>query len=954
MSNTLSVSYANFKLATSSSAKYYLAADGGYRIISSVNGIVYETSILSSTDVSDFEANLKSSAVAVGSIDDAKFLANPSSSATQSVSGSLTANIGTTGGLALDATLTGGSQRTKITDGTNNAALANSNPAGTEQGLIVRNIPSGTQTVSAASLPLPSGAATETTLGTRLADSTFTGRINTFGQKTAANSTPVVLASDQSTLAVSAANLPLPTGAALDTTLTGGTQRTKITDGTNNAALASSSPAGTEQGLIVRNIPSGTQTVSGTITASQATAANLNATVVGSGSAGTPASGVITVQGISGGTAQPVSATSLPLPTGAATETTLGNVAKDATITARLGTLGQKTAANSTPVVLASDQSALSVSGTITANIGTSGSLALDATITGGSQRSKLTDGTNNVAVSSGPAGTECGLITRNIPYGTQTISATSLPLPSGASTESTLSALSGKFGSLGQKAMTGSAPVVISSDQSAIPVSGSITANVGTTNGLALDATLTGGTQVSKIGNGTITAQLLASTPAGTENALVVRNIPSGTQAVSAASLPLPTGASTEATLSALSGKFGSLGQKAMAGSTPIVIASDQSAIPITGSITATNASVGSTGSTVPTSATLLGGSDGSLFRAIKLASDGTQLIQGLGTAGTATGGILTIQGISGGTAVPCSVSGLPLPTGAATEATLISGSQRTKITDGTNNVAVLTADAVGTEAGLAVRQVGRSVMISESEYYLELSDHTGSGVCWGETTTNSTTMKLISTNTVGQLTTTGINTFTVVSSSSSDNTSGTGARTLLVISVDSNGDKAAHTITLTGTTAVSVPRTNVVAIEYMEVLTAGSGFANAGLIAAIANGTTLMTMLATANTTQTGVHYTPSGMKCYIYNLAASTKGNSIYIDLYKSAYMATGVKMIQLLPSMRCTTTGTASVSVNFSTPFVISNSSGMPMKIEMYVNADSNTAATINSSFTFIDR
>jgi hypothetical protein len=28
--------------------------------------------------------------------------------------------------------------------------------------------------------------------------------------------------------------------------------------------------------------------------------------------------------------------------------------------------------------------------------------------------------------------------------------------------------------------------------------------------------------------------------------------------------------------------------------------------------------------------------------------------------------------------------------------------------------------------------------------------------------------------------------------------------------------------------------------------------------------------------------------------------------------------------------------------------------MPMKIEMYVTADSNTAATINSSFTFIDR
>lgn len=45
--------------------------------------------------------------------------------------------------------------------------------------------------------------ASEATLATRLADATFTARINTLGQKTAANSTPVVLASDQSVIPVS-------------------------------------------------------------------------------------------------------------------------------------------------------------------------------------------------------------------------------------------------------------------------------------------------------------------------------------------------------------------------------------------------------------------------------------------------------------------------------------------------------------------------------------------------------------------------------------------------------------------------------------------------------------------------------------------------------------------------------------------------------------------------------
>jgi hypothetical protein len=74
--------------------------------------------------------------------------------------------------------------------------------------------------ISAAALPLPSGGASsalqttgnaslaaidadlDVALSTRLADATFTGRINTLGQKSMANSTPVVLASDQAAIPV--------------------------------------------------------------------------------------------------------------------------------------------------------------------------------------------------------------------------------------------------------------------------------------------------------------------------------------------------------------------------------------------------------------------------------------------------------------------------------------------------------------------------------------------------------------------------------------------------------------------------------------------------------------------------------------------------------------------------------------------------------------------------------
>jgi hypothetical protein len=96
-----------------------------------------------------------------------------------------------------------------------------------------------TQPVSAAILPLPSGASTEATLATRLADATFTGRINTQGQKTSAASTPVVLASDQSSIPV-AATLSAETSKVI---------------GTVNVAAAQ------------------------TIAVTQATAANLNATI---------------------------------------------------------------------------------------------------------------------------------------------------------------------------------------------------------------------------------------------------------------------------------------------------------------------------------------------------------------------------------------------------------------------------------------------------------------------------------------------------------------------------------------------------------------------------------------------------------------------------------------------------------------------------------------------------
>ena len=134
-------------------------------------------------------------------------------SGTVPVSGAVTANVGSTGGLALDATLTGGTQKTKLVDAAG-VNVASVDAAGDVQ-VDVNNFP-----------------ATQAVTGTFF----------------------------QATQPVSAASLPLPTGAALDATLTGGAQKTKIVDaGGTNVATVSATGAVKVDGSAV------TQPVSGAV-----------------------------------------------------------------------------------------------------------------------------------------------------------------------------------------------------------------------------------------------------------------------------------------------------------------------------------------------------------------------------------------------------------------------------------------------------------------------------------------------------------------------------------------------------------------------------------------------------------------------------------------------------------------------------------------------------------------
>ena len=175
------------------------------------------------------------------------------------------------------------------------------------------------------------------------------------------------------------------------------------------------------------------------------------------------------------------------LPTGAATATKqdTGNTSLSS-IDGKLSSLGQKVKATSVPVTIASDQDTLVVSdgagsltvdGTVTSNIGATNGLALDATLTGGTQKAITRGGAKG---------------------GTSAADVTSTAID------------------VDHQALD------IADGGGSLTVDGTVTSNIGTTNGLALDATLTGGTHAAIVrggAKGATAAATITSTANGADH---------------------------------------------------------------------------------------------------------------------------------------------------------------------------------------------------------------------------------------------------------------------------------------------------------------------------------------------------------------------------------------------------------------------------------------------------
>lgn len=368
--------------------------------------------------------------------------------------------------------------------------------------------------------------------------------------------------------------------------------------------------------------------------------------------------GSVAVTGTFWQATQPVSAASLPLPTGAATESTLTAVAA-----LLAGTL---------------DVSAVQ-SGTW--NVGVTGSVVVTNAGTFAVQAAQ--SGTWNITNISG-----------------------TVSLPTGASTEATLSTLNGKVTACDTGAVTISA--ALPAGTNAI---GKLAANSGVTIGaVEIAAAQTIGATQSGVWNVGVSSSV-AVTQSGTWN---ITNI-SGT-------VSLPTGASTEATLSALNGK---------------VTACDTGSVTIS---TALPAGTNAIGKLASNTGVVIGAVEQSGTWNINNVSGTVSLPTGaataakqpaLGTAGTASADVITVQGIASMTPVQVSqataaslnatvvgtgtfavqaaqsgtwnitnISGtISLPTGAATESTLSTLNGKVTACD-TGAVTISAALPAGTNA--------------------------------------------------------------------------------------------------------------------------------------------------------------------------------------------------------------------------------------------------------------
>ena len=304
----------------------------------------------------------------------------------------------------------------------------------------------------------------------------------------------------------------------------------------------------------------------------------------------------------------------------------------------------------------------------------------------------------------------------------------------------------------------------------------------------------------------------------------------------------------------------------------------------------------------TSKSAALLIAGSDGINNQFLYVNSNGSPVVVGSGVAGTPTGGVLTVQGVTGGKELP--VTGTVTVTQGNNNNSL-SEAWYTAITDGYSGpVAVQPAlgQATANDPSLVVQ-----ISPNQQPIPTTLVPSTATpGSSIGKATGLSANVAVpVRYTTYTEQTTNGQR--SLISSSANDSSAGTGARQVRITYLDQTGaGPFTETVTLNGTTAVNTVNTNICFIERMDVVSVGSGGFNAGTISLYtgtgATGTVIGTIGLGAvvsgqgdNQTFWAHHYVPTGTSVtgyavYVGIIAAAGGGSSVTVIRARNPTVAT----------------------------------------------------------------
>lgn len=165
-------------------------------------------------------------------------------------------------------------------------------------------------------------------------------------------------------------------------------------------------------------------------------------------------------------------------------------------------------------------------------------------------------------------------------------------------------------------------------------------------------------------------------------------------------------------------------------------------------------------------------------------------------------------------------------------------------------------------------------------------------------------------------------------VSASSSDTSNGTGARTIKVWGVDSSYLPFTETITLNGLTPVPLSNTSVIAINKTEVVTVGSGLANAGKIdiRAVSGGAVKSSIQAVAesiNLSADFVYTVPASMYGLLKRVQVHARTSTGDLWAYVKTTNTSGISQVRANGSHALDVTGFSSgwIVMDFGTGLYI---------------------------------